>query len=297
MKKVLVLTGPTASGKTALSILLAKHFNASIISGDSQQVYRGLDIGTAKIKPEEMEGIEHFGIDQVDADQNYSVKDFQEYARKKIDEIVEDGKLPMVVGGTGLYLKALLYDYRFDEEGEVQSFDHLTNEELETILKEKDPESLTKIHPNNRKRLLRAVQIASQGISKSEREADQNASPLYDFKLIVLERDKAILDERIHQRIEMLIQQGLLDEINRYFKDEKSWSYQSFQGIGYKEFKEYLLGQESLKDAKQKLFYKTRQFAKRQKTWFRHQFDAQWFNLDQDKVEELIQSIERWINT
>ena len=182
MRKVLVIAGPTASGKTALSIKLAHYFNGEIISGDSTQVYKELAIGTAKITDSEKEDIPHYGLDLIHYHENYSVKDFQTMARNSIDEISNKHKLPVIVGGTGFYLKACLYDYEFTNEVEEDDpFDELSNEEIYDKLKQIDPKSLEKIHINNRKRLIRALNIGLKGQTKTEREEAQEHKPIYEI--------------------------------------------------------------------------------------------------------------------
>jgi tRNA dimethylallyltransferase len=296
MKKVLIIAGPTASGKTALSVKLAKYFNGEIISGDSQQVYQELSIGTAKITEQEKSDIKHYGIDLIHYSENYNVKDFQTMARQAIDEISNKDKLPIIAGGTGFYLKACLYDYEFNDELEEDNpFDELSNEELYTKLKELDPQSLEKIHINNRKRLIRALNIGLKGQTKTERESIQNHQPIYDTFLVVLDLPKPLLDERIEKRLDTMFNTGLKEEVLTYFKSPETWAYQSFQGIGYKEWKEYLLNQMSLDEVKEKIIISTRQYAKRQLTWFRHQFKAYWYKPSEENEKLLIEDIEKWL--
>lgn len=296
MKKVLVVAGPTASGKTALSIKLAHHFNGEIISGDSQQVYKELSIGTAKITDDEKADIKHYGLDLINYDKSYSVKDFQSMARHAIDEISSKEKLPIITGGTGFYLKACLYDYAFkDEMDEDDLFEELSNEELYNKLNELDPLSLDKIHVNNRKRLIRALNIGLKGQTKTEREAMQNHQPIYDVFLVVLDLPKPILDQRIEKRLDIMFNTGLEEEVLTYFKSPETWNYQSFQGIGYKEWKEYLLNQMSLDAVKAKIIISTRQYAKRQLTWFRHQFKAYWYKPSEENEKLLISEINEWL--
>lgn len=296
MKKVLVVAGPTASGKTALSIKLAHHFNGEIISGDSQQVYKELSIGTAKITEDEKADIKHYGLDLINYDKSYSVKDFQSMARHAIDDISFKEKLPLITGGTGFYLKACLYDYAFkDEMDEDDLFEELSNEELYNKLNELDPLSLDKIHVNNRKRLIRALNIGLKGQTKTEREAMQNHQPIYDVFLVVLDLPKPILDQRIEKRLDIMFNTGLEEEVLTYFKSPETWNYQSFQGIGYKEWKEYLLNQMSLDEVKAKIIISTRQYAKRQLTWFRHQFKAYWYKPSEENEKLLISDINEWL--
>lgn len=296
MRKVLVIAGPTASGKTALSIKLAKHFNGEIISGDSQQVYKELSIGTAKITDEEKNGFLHYGLDLISYTENYSVKDFQMMARNAINEISDKKKLPLIAGGTGFYLKACLFDYEFTEEiDEDDLFEELSNEELYQRLKEIDPKSLEKIHVNNRKRLIRALNIGLKGQSKSERESAQEHKPIYDVFLVVLDLPKSLLDQRIEERLNTMFENGLKEEVLKYFQNPETWKYQSFQGIGYKEWKEYFLDTMSLDEVKNRIIISTRQYAKRQLTWFRHQFNAYWYKPSEENEKLLINDIHEWI--
>ena len=296
MKKVLVIAGPTASGKTALSVKLASLLEGEIISGDSTQVYKELVIGTAKITDQEKEGVIHYGLDLIHYNENYSVKDFQSMARESIELIHSNHKVPIIAGGTGFYLKACLYDYEFSNEiEEDEQFEELSNEEIYEKLKQIDPKSLEKIHVNNRKRLIRALNIGLKGQIKSEREDKQEHKPIYDVFLVVMDMDKKILDERIEKRLNMMFDSGLIHEVEKYFRDEKTWDYQSFQAIGYKEWKEYFLNQVSLEEVKQKILVSTRQYAKRQLTWFRHQFSAYWYKPNEENEKLLLQEIEQWL--
>ncbi len=297
MKKVLVIAGPTASGKTALSIKLAHLLNGEIISGDSTQVYKELMIGTAKITDEEKEGVTHYGLDLIHYNENYSAKDFQTMARHSIDTITSKNKVPIIVGGTGFYLKACLYDYEFTEEKEEDNpFDDISNEEIVEKLKQIDPKSLNKIHINNRKRLVRALNIGLKGQTKSEREESQNHKPIYDVFMIVLDIDKKILDQRIENRLNHMFENGLTDEVEQYFRQEETWDYQSFQAIGYKEWKAYFLNQSTLDEVKEKILIATRQYAKRQLTWFRHQFSAYWYKASDESEKLLFEEIKLWLS-
>ncbi len=297
MRKVLVIAGPTASGKTALSIKLAHYFDGEIISGDSTQVYKELSIGTAKIIESEKENIPHYGLDLIHYHENYSVKDFQTMARQSIEEISSKHRLPIIVGGTGFYLKACLYDYEFTNEiEEDDSFEELSNEEIYEKLKQIDPKSLEKIHLNNRKRLIRALNIGLKGQTKSEREEAQEHKPIYDIFLIVTDIDKKILDTRIEQRLNNMFETGLKDEVEKYFNNPISWDYQSFQAIGYKEWKDYFLNNKSLEEVKNRILISTRQYAKRQLTWFRHQFSAYWYKPSEENEKLLLEDIKQWLN-
>lgn len=288
MDKVLVIVGPTGIGKTSLSIQLAKAFHGEIISGDSMQVYDQMDIGTAKITKEEMEGIPHYLVGIQAYDKPYNVKIFQEKARESIQKILQKQKLPILCGGTGLYLKAALYDYVFEEETFDEAYtkylETLNNDQLYDLLKSKDPLSCEKIHPNNRKRVIRALQIVHEGPSKSQREALQEHKPMYDIYFLGLDMDRGLLYERINQRVETMFKQGLVQEATRLFQDSKTWNYTSFQGIGYKEFRPYFEGMETLDRVKENIKKHSRQYAKRQYTWFKHQMPVHWFDNEDPQI-------------
>jgi len=299
MKKVLVIVGPTSVGKSDLSIRIAQSLPSEIISGDSIQVYRQLTIGSAKITAEEMKGVTHHCIDTLDYNESYSVYDFQTQARNAIDTITLSGKLPIIVGGTGFYIKATLYDYTFENEEKIviDELTEETSEELYQKLNEIDPQTAQKIHLNNRKRLIRALTIASHGKLKSEIENAQTHQPLYDIYMVVLDVNREILHQRIEQRVDRMLANGLLEEVKTYFSDQESWTYQSFQGIGYKEWMPYLLGTQSIQEVRQAIIVHTRQFAKRQYTWFRHQFTANWVDSSDEKaINMILEEIKDWSN-
>ncbi|MBR4471336.1 MAG: tRNA (adenosine(37)-N6)-dimethylallyltransferase MiaA [Erysipelotrichaceae bacterium] len=293
MKKVLVITGPTAVGKTKFGIECASLFDGEIISGDSIQIYKGLNIGSAKPDKEELSQAVHHLIDIKDPDEGYSVKEFQELCRKKIDEISDKGKIPIIVGGTGLYIKATLYDYVFfDEEEEDDQFEDLSNEDLYELLKEKDPKALEKIHINNRKRLVRALNIYEKhkkGISQIKDE--QEHKPIYDCLIIGLTADRKILFERINQRVDKMIKDGLVQEIQGLLDAGIGFDRQSMQGIGYKEFKDYFDGNKTLEECVEEVKINSRHFAKRQYTFFNHQLDVKWFEDRSEALEE----VRRWL--
>ena len=297
MIKVLVITGQTATGKTALSIELAQRFEGEIINADSQQVYRGLDIGTAKIKDHEKAGIVHHGFDVLEPHENYDVKAFQIMARHHIQAIQSKHKLPLLVGGTGLYLKAALYDYAFQDETKISVDESLRNEELVERLKELDPQALETIHPNNRKRLIRALEMAYQGKTKTQRSEQQDHKPLYDVFWVVLTMPKDQLDQRIEERVQKMMDSGLQAEVERTFNQEDHYHHQSFQAIGYKEWLPYLKHEASLESVKNAIIIHTRQFAKRQMTWFRHQVPSRFVDVTQNNdVQQCIQEIETWLH-
>lgn len=294
MQKVLVIVGPTASGKSAFGIECAKAFNGEIISGDSIQIYRGLNIGSAKISQDEMSNIKHHLIDIKDANETYSVKEFQERGRSLIEEISLKNKLPIIVGGTGLYIKALLYDYVFfDEEEKDNPYDELSNEDIYDVLLKEDPASLEKIHINNRKRLVRALNVLRKhktGIA--DIASKQEHKLLYDAKIIGLTLDRESLYERINMRVDKMIEEGLIEEIQGLLDSGISFSDQSMQGIGYKEFKDYFNGEKSLDECINSVKSNTKHFAKRQYTWFKNQMNLNWY---EDKYSAK-KDIEEWLN-
>ncbi|TFG83676.1 MAG: tRNA (adenosine(37)-N6)-dimethylallyltransferase MiaA [Erysipelotrichales bacterium] len=295
MKKVIVIAGATATGKSSFGLRLAHALNTEIISCDSIQVYRDLNIGSAKLSRAEMEGVEHHCINTRNLDEGYSVYDFQQEARAAIEKIHAEGKIPILVGGTGLYLKAVLYDYDFDrEEMKILQSDE-DNATLYAKLIELDPVSAGTIHVNNRKRILRALEIAESGETKSQREAKQEKKTIYDVTMVVMDIPNAVLEQRISERIQNMIENGWVEEVKRCFSHPATWTYQSFQGIGYKEWKEYLQANASLEETLLSIRIHTRQFAKRQRTWFRHQSDATWVNaLDPAALDKTAENIITW---
>ena len=298
MDKIIAIVGPTGVGKTSLSIALAKALNGEVISCDSMQVYKKMNIGTAKVTDDEKEDIPHYLVDDQEYDEPYNVKIFQEKCRHSIETIVSKGKTPILCGGTGLYLKAALYDYTFEEEqvdeAYLQFLEQKTNEELVAMLQKADEKSLETIHPNNRKRLIRALQIAHSGQAKSEREASQQHEPLYDVYFVGLDAPRPILHERINLRVEKMFKDGLVQEVESLFANPKTWEYSSFQGIGYKEFKDYLEKKKDLNEVKEKIKTHSRQYAKRQMTWFKNQMPVHWYQIEQKN--EIVQEVKDWYN-
>lgn len=297
-KKVIAIVGPTASGKSSLAIEAAKALNGEIISADSMQVYEGMDIGTAKIAPAEMEGIPHHLIDIQPIDQPWNVRTFQQLCRQAIDEITAKGKVPILCGGTGLYVKAALYDYEFAQEQDEQNsekqaeLEKLTNEQLVDLLKDKDPQALEKIHPNNRKRLLRAALMVKNGKTKSERENAQERAPIYTLYIVGLKDERAKEIERINLRVDQMFDAGLPEEVKRLFQTDASRKWNSFQGIGYKEFAGWLDGLQSLDEVRELIKIHTRQYARRQMTWFNHQMPVHWYQPADRK--RIVQDLEEW---
>ena len=298
---VLCIVGPTAVGKTRMSIELAKALNGEIISGDSMQIYRGMDIGTAKATLEERQGIVHHLIDEKNPDEPYSVAAFQQTVRAKIEEIKSRGKLPIIVGGTGLYIKSVLYDYEFAGESESKEVDemkygHLSNEELHAKLAEIDEAGAKAIHPNNRKRVIRALEIyETSGIKKSEMIEKQEHKLIYDVCLIGLTDDRKVLYDRINQRVDKMYETGLVEEVEVLFKQGIPSDAQSIRAIGYKELYDYFNGLISLEESKELIKRNSRRYAKRQYTWFNNQMDVVWFDVDVKHFERTIQEVLNYI--
>lgn len=279
---ILAIIGPTAVGKTKLSIELAKKYNAIIINCDAMQVYQGLDIGTAKVTSEEKEGITHELLDFVPVTQNYTVYDYQKDARKLLEKY--QGRNIIFVGGTGLYLKSALYDYRFYEETTTNSYDNLTNEELYNLALAKD-KNMT-IHPNNRKRLVRFL--------NKEIQEYVEPKPLYNFKIIGLTTSRDILYDKINKRVDVMFQSGLLTEVKSFY-DQGIRSKALETGIGYKELYQYFDNKITLDEAKELIKKNSRHYAKRQYTFFNHQLDVKWFNTNYEDFSKTINEVEDYI--
>jgi tRNA dimethylallyltransferase len=299
MNKVLVVAGVTGVGKSTFGVKLAKLFNGEIISGDSVAVYEELTIGSAKILPVEMDGIIHHGIDLFTLKDTFNVRDFQIYAREKIDEIIERGKLPIIVGGTGLYIRALLYDYVFQEEQEnnLDWMETLSNEELHVELSTVDPKQAELIHKNNRKRVIRALSIAKlHDKSKTELIAEQTHSMLYDALILSCTMPRDSLYKRLNLRVEEMMEAGLLEEVKGALKIA-GWDHPAMAAIGYKEFKEYFDGEVDLDTAVALVQRNTRRFAKRQITWFKHQMPCHWVDMSSDdEVNQAIEEVNSWMS-
>lgn len=295
-KKLIILTGPTAVGKTALSVHLAKAVNGEIISADSVQVYKHLDIGSAKVTQKEMQGVPHHLIDVLDPTEEFSVAAFQRLARKVMEEIYARGHVPVIVGGTGFYIQAVLYDIDFaqtEDDGYRAYLEQLYKDEgadaLYDLLLKKDPASANSIHKNNVKRVIRALEYehqTGQQISTHNATEREKTSP-YNFAYFVLNCDRAKLYERIEQRVDIMMEQGLVDEVKSLVSEYGlSRDMVSMQGLGYKEILQYLDGEISLDEAVYILKRDTRHFAKRQLTWFRRERDVIWVDKDQLVSEE-----------
>ncbi|WP_414054881.1 tRNA (adenosine(37)-N6)-dimethylallyltransferase MiaA [Macrococcus equi] len=281
---LIVIVGPTAVGKTALSIEIAKRVNGEIISGDAIQVYRGMDIGSAKITADEMEGIPHHLIDILDPDESYSAAQFKAHAEPIIENIYARGKTPMVVGGTGLYIQSLLYQYEFEEEDiKLKSFlqekyKNYNAENLYEHLKIIDPKAAASIHPNNKQRVMRAIiyfELHNKSITTQKKS--QTISEKYDTVIIGLNMPRPILYNRINHRVLLMIDQGLVQEVSNLI-DSGYRDKQSMTAIGYKEIIPYIDGEVSLNKAVESLQQNSRNFAKRQLTWFNNQMSVEWFD-------------------
>ena len=308
MKPLVILTGPTAVGKTELSISLAKAIGGEIISADSMQVYKYMNIGTAKIRQEEMEGVPHHLIDILEPDVAFNVAMFKELAKKAADEIYERGHIPIVVGGTGFYIQALLYDIDFSEEDSDQhirsELEQLAaqkgSEYLHDLPREVDPESADQIHHHNVKRVIRALEyyrMHGEKISIHNERERQKQSP-YQFLYFVLTHDRQVLYERIERRIDKMIQEGLVEEVDNLLKMGYNRNLVSMQGLGYKEIVPYLMGECTLDEAVYVLKRDTRHFAKRQLTWFRRERDVRWLDKTQFASEkEILDEIQNTIKT
>lgn len=296
MKKVLVIVGPTASGKTDLSLKLAKHFNGEIISGDSIQIYRGFDIGSGKVM--DTKGIVHYGIDELDAKDSYSVADFQKLARENIDKISANNKLAMIVGGTGLYIKACLYDYEFDMVNNIShDFSNMSNQQLFDMLNNIDPVSASKIHINNRVRLERALNICLNGENKSDIEARQQHELLYDALIIGCTFERDVLYKRINMRVSQMVKDGLLDEVISLLSKGVTFDDQPMKGIGYRQWVDYFNGNKTIEEVTSDIQKCSRQFAKRQYTWFNNQMKVNWVNMAMDdSYEKIVMMVDEWLN-
>ena len=300
-KPLIVIGGPTACGKTGFSIKLAKKIGGEIISADSMQVYRYMDIGTAKVTPEEADGVPHYLIDEFDPDEEYNVMLFQQKAKAYMEEIWAKGKTPILVGGTGFYINALLYDNDFTETENDTSYREecykLAQEQGPEVLferlKEVDPEYAEIMHANNVKRVTRALEyhyLTGQKFSEHNAEQKEKETP-YDAAVIILNMDREKLYERIELRIDLMMQEGLLEEVKGLLDKGYTPDLVSMQGIGYKEFIPYFNGECTLEEAVTQLKTNTRRFAKRQLTWFRRQIEGLWVDMDQSDGDKVMENV------
>lgn len=302
-KPLIIVTGPTAVGKTDLSIKLAKDINGEIISADSIQIYKYMDVGSAKVMPSEMNGVVHHLIDELYPDEEFNVYTFKKMANVAMDGIYARGSVPVIAGGTGFYIQSVLYDINFDEEQGDKEYRYQLeklakekgNEHIHNMLKAIDEESAAIIHKNNTKRVIRALEYYNETgkkFSQNNEEQRQNESP-YDFKYFVLNMEREKLYERINMRVDMMVNAGLIEEVKNLLKMGYHRELKSMQGIGYKEIVSYLNGEMSLDEAIETLKQNTRHFAKRQLTWFRREKNVTWINYDEfgsniDKIYQYI---------
>ncbi len=297
-RPLVILTGPTAAGKTSLSILLAKKINGEIISADSMQIYKKMDIGTAKIRPEEMEGVPHYLVDELDPAEKFHVVLFAQKAREAMEQIYQRGHIPILVGGTGFYIQAVLYDIDFSNHEDGESYrkelekiaEEKGREFLYDMLKEKDPEYAQTVHYNNVKKVIRALeyfQETGRKLSQHNKEQREKISP-YQAAYFVLYHDREILYERINQRVDQMMEDGLLEEVSDLVRQGYGRDLVSMQGLGYKEFFDYFDGNASLEDTVERIKRDTRHFAKRQLTWFRREKDVIWINKKDYGSEEIL---------
>jgi tRNA dimethylallyltransferase len=298
-QKVIVIIGPTAVGKTKLSVELAKKVNGEIISGDSMQIYKEMDIGTAKVSIEEMQGVPHYLIDVKEPTETYSVAEFQIEVRELIDNIAQKGCIPIIAGGTGLYIQAVLYDYQFSDSGKDDEIrlrleKQVEEQGIEKVyeqLREIDPKSAENIHPNNIRRVIRALEVYySTGKTMSDYQQSQQHELLYDVAFIGLSMDRATLYDRINLRVDLMVEEGLLEEVKSLYS-RGIRDCQSIQAIGYKELYAYFDGKMTKEQAIEELKQNSRRYAKRQLTWFRNKMDVTWFDMTDANFEEKLTEI------
>ena len=294
--KIVVICGPTASGKTALGIQVAQQANGEIISSDSMQIYKDMDIGTAKPTEEERAQAVHYLVDFVSPDERYSVADFKKDATEKIEDILSRGKLPIIVGGTGLYVNSLIHNIEYKEEiTDIEYRNELEKVDLETLYKqaqEIDPEAAAKVSQNDRKRITRILEIYhTTGKTKTQMEAESRKEVKYDYKIFVLTPERDKLYERINLRVDLMIQAGLVDEVKQLLQKYNEFPT-AMQGLGYKEVKEYLDGEITEEEMIEKIKQESRHYAKRQLTWFRQYKDATWLDtFDKNNINIILDKL------
>lgn len=282
--KLIILAGPTASGKTAVSVDLAKRIGGEIISADSMQIYRGMDIGTAKITSDEMQGVKHYLINVSDPKEDFNIVKFQNMVKCSIEEIKKNGHIPILVGGTGFYIQSIIYDINFDKEDDNGSIRKVLEEEYDKMgadfmyekLKKIDSISADNIHKNNKKRIIRAIEyfLINNALISEHNELQRKKTSPYDFKFFVLNPKRDILYDRINKRVDKMVEKGLVDEVKSLIESGLSIDNISMQGIGYKEIVEYLEGNIPLDKAVENIKQNTRHMAKRQVTWFKRERDV-----------------------
>jgi len=306
--KIIVIVGPTAVGKTYVSVELAKKLNTEVISADSMQIYKGMDIGTAKVSNEEKQGINHHMINLINPDENYSVSDFKNDAESMIDNMLSENKIPVIVGGSGLYVNSLIYDLDFgNAKSDNKLRDYYTyyyeehgQDALFEKLKKIDPESAEKIHKNNVKRVVRALEVYDiTGKKFSELNTDiRKQSTKYNCILVGLSMDRKILYQRINQRVDKMLTDGLIEEVRSLLEKGYDKNLISMQAIGYKEIIDYLEGNVTLEDAVNILKRNTRRFAKRQYTWFLRDDNVKWFQVeDVNEIDMTLDKINEYLKT
>ena len=282
--KLIILAGPTASGKTAVSVDLAKRIGGEIISADSMQIYRGMDIGTAKITADEMQGVKHYLINVSDPKEDFNIVKFQNMVKCSIEEIKKNGHIPILVGGTGFYIQSIIYDIKFDKEDDNGSIRKVLEEEYDKMgadfmyekLKKIDSISAENIHKNNKKRIIRAIEyfLINNALISEHNELQRKKTSPYDFRFFVLNPKRDILYDRINKRVDKMVEKGLVDEVKSLIESGLSIDNISMQGIGYKEIVEYLEGNIPLDKAVENIKQNTRHMAKRQVTWFKRERDV-----------------------
>lgn len=299
---LVILTGPTAVGKTELSIALAKRLNGEIISADSIQVYRGMDIGSAKITSEEQLGVRHYLIDVLNPDEEFNIFIFKQMAEQAIREIYSKGKIPIITGGTGFYIQSVLYDIQFSEQEDNRwrlYYENMAKEKgkeyIHQLLREVDAEYADSVHFNNEKRVIRALEFyhqTGQKLSEHNKIQHENESP-YDFRYFVLNRDRTVLYDRINRRVDIMLKQGLADEVKYLLDSGYDRNLVSMQGLGYKEIAAYLAGEISLSEAAEIIKRDTRRFAKRQLTWFRREKTVTFINYEdfENDTEKMVDAM------
>ncbi len=296
MQKVIVITGPTGVGKTTLSIELAKTLNTEIINGDAYQIYKNMNIGTAKPTLEERMGIPHHLMDFLNPLSSFSICDYQKLVREKIKEFSDKDKIPIIVGGSGLYIDSVLYDYRFTEEARniesEKKYAEYSNEKLHSILVTINPIMAEKIHPNNRKRVLRAIELSESGVSNDDR--NQKHNKIYDFLLIFLNDKREKLYERINKRVDEMIDLGLLEEVKSLYPDKLS--SQAQKAIGYQEIFDFLDGKHSLEETINLIKQHSRNYAKKQMTWYRNRENVKFITIDINNLDNTKNEIIELIN-
>lgn len=303
-EKVIVICGPTASGKTSLSIELAKKINGEIVSADSMQIYKDMDIGTAKPTKEEMQGIKHYLLDFVSPEDRYSVAQYKQDAKTAIKEIIAKGKIPIIVGGTGLYIDSLIYEIEYNDV----KIDENYRKKLEKIAEEQglkelykkalqiDPVAMEKISPNDKKRIMRVLEIyKSTGKTKTEQELESRKNPVeYDYRIFAINWDRETLYQRINKRVDIMIEQGLIDEVKSILEKYDKFPT-AMQGLGYKEVVDYINGIYTKNEMIEKIKMETRRYAKRQLTWFRKNKQTIWLD-GTDDIQNNINIILEGIN-